>query len=133
MKKNLGILCLIIFAISCFLPYVSIGRIDATLFRLFSNTANKDLIGIIILGIGSVMLILEKEKIIPLVLTIAGAFFPILRFFNMVTSDVGRFFGIGGYLILLGILIQFYACLSSSNDTNKITNANKDVNEKNPE
>ena len=123
MSKNIGIACLIIFIVSVFLPYISIGKIDGTLLKYATETENTDWIGVLLLGIGSVLLILGSEKKIALVLTIIGGFFPLYRFYKLVTVDVGSSafaqalkpsFAIGGYLILLAVFIQLYACLQSS-------------------
>ena len=125
MSKNIGIACLIIFIVSVFLPYISIGKIDGTLLKYATETENTDWIGVLLLGIGSVLLILESEKKIALVLTIIGGFFPLYRFYKLLTVDVGSLalaqalkpsFAIGGYLILLAVFIQVYACLQSSKD-----------------
>ena len=125
MSKNIGIACLIIFIVSVFLPYISIGKIDGTLLKYATETENTDWIGVLLLGIGSVLLILESEKKIALVLTIIGGFFPLYRFYKLVTVDVGSSvfaqalkpsFAIGGYLILLAVFIQVYACLQSNED-----------------
>ena len=121
MSKNIGIVCLIIFVISFFLPYISIGRIDVTLIKLATETENTDWIGVLILGVGSLALI-RSDKKISLVITIIGGFFPLYRFYKLVTVDIGGSafaqalkpsFSIGGYLILLAIIIQLYACLRS--------------------
>ena len=121
MSKNIGIVCLIIFVISFFLPYISIGRIDVTLIKLATETENIDWIGVLILGVGSLALI-RSDKKISLVITIIGGFFPLYRFYKLVTVDIGGSaiaqalkpsFAIGGYLILLAIIIQLYACLRS--------------------
>ena len=125
MSKNIGIACLIIFIVSIFLPYISIGKGDATLLKFATETENTDWIGVLLLGIGSVLLIVESEKKIALVLTIIGGFFPLYRFYKLVTVDVGSSafaqalkpsFAIGGYLILLAVFIQVYACLQSNED-----------------
>ena len=125
MSKNIGIACLIIFIVSVFLPYISIGKIDGTLLKYATETENTDWIGVLLLGIGSVLLILGSEKKIALVLTIIGGLFPLYRFYKLVTVDVGSLalaqalkpsFAIGGYLILLAVFIQVYACLQSSKD-----------------
>ena len=133
MSKNIGIVCLIIFVISFFLPYTSMGRIDMTLIKLATETENTDWIGVLILGIGSLMLMIGSDKKISLVLTIIGGFFPLYRFYKIITVDVGGSafaqalkpsFAIGGYLILLAIIIQLYACLSSRDTVSESTNDN---------
>ena len=133
MSKNIGIVCLIIFVISLFLPYTSIGKIDVTLIKLATETENNDWIGVLILGIGSLMLIMGSDKKISLLLTIIGGVFPLYRFYKIVTVDVGGSafaqalkpsFAIGGYLILLAIIIQLYACLSSPDTVTESTNDN---------
>ena len=90
MSKNIGIVCLIIFVISLFLPYTSIGKIDVTLIKLATETENNDWIGVLILGIGSLMLIMGSDKKIslyqPLVLTIIGGFFPLYRFYKITSA-----------------------------------------------
>ena len=128
MSKNIGIACLIIFIVSVFLPYISIGKIDGTLLKFATETENRDWMGVLLLGIGSVFLILGSEKKIALdalILTIIGGFFLLYRFYKLVTVDVGSLalaqalkpsFAIGGYLILLAVFIQVYACLQSSKD-----------------
>ena len=136
MSKNIGIACLIIFIVSIFLPYISIGKIDGTLLKYATETENTDWIGVLLLGIGSVLLILGSEKNIALVLTIIGGFFPLYRFYKLVTVDVGSSvfaqalkpsFAIGGYLILLAVFIQVYACLQSESDSGeKNSNWNRD-------
>ena len=132
MSKNIGIVCLIIFVISFFIPYWSIGRIDVTLIKLATETENVDWIGVLILGIGSLALI-RSDKKISLVITIIGGFFPLYRFYKIVTVDLGGSslaqafkpsFAIGGYLILLAIIIQLYACLSSPDTVSESTNDN---------
>ena len=136
MSKNIGIACLIIFIVSIFLPYISIGKIDGTLLKYATETENTDWIGVLLLGIGSVLLILGSEKKIALVLTIIGGFFPLYRFYKLVTVDIGSSvfaqalkpsFAIGGYLILLAVFIQVYACLQSESDSGeKNSNWNRD-------
>ena len=125
MSKNIGIACLIVFIVSIFLPYISIGKIDATLLKFATELENTDWIGVLLLGIGSILLILGSEKKIALVLTIIGGLFPLYRFYKLVTVDVGSSafaqalkpsFAIGGYLILLAVFIQVYACLQSNED-----------------
>ena len=125
MSKNIGIACLIIFFVSFFLPYISIGKIDGTLLKYATETENTDWIGVLLLGIGSLLLILGEGEL-ALVLTITGGFFPLFRLYRLLTLDVGSFsvnalslkpsFAIGGYLILLAVFIQVYACLQSSKD-----------------
>ena len=133
MSKNIGIVCLIIFVISFFLPYISIGKIDGTLLKYATETENTDWIGVLILGIGSLMLMMGSDKKISLVLTIIGGAFPLYRFYKIVTVDLGGSslaqalkpsFAIGGYLILLAIIIQLYACLSSPDTVTESTNDN---------
>ena len=133
MYRNIGIVCLITFVISFFLPYTSIGRIDMTLIKLATETENTDWIGVLILGIGSLILMMGSGKNISLVLTIIGGFFPLYRFYKIITVDVGGSafaqalkpsFAIGGYLILLAIIIQLYACLSSPGTVSESTNDN---------
>ena len=128
MSKNIGIVCLIIFVISFFIPYWSIGRIDVTLIKLATETENTDWIGVLILGIGSLMLMMGSDKKISLVLTIIGGFFPLYRFYKITSAgDFGTLtpsFAIGGYLILLAIIIQLYACLSSPDTVSESTNDN---------
>ena len=133
MSKNIGIACLIIFIVSVFLPYISIGKIDGTLLKYATETENTDWIGVLILGIGSLMLMMGSDKKISLVLTIIGGFFPLYRFYRLITVDVGGSafaqalkpsFAIGGYLILLAIIIQLYACLSSPDTVSESTNDN---------
>ena len=136
MSKNIGIACLIIFIVSIFLPYISIGKIDGTLLKYATETENTDWIGVLLLGIGSVLLILGSEKKIALVLTIIGGLFPLYRFYKLVTVDIGSSvfaqalkpsFAIGGYLILLAVFIQVYACLQSESDSGeKNSNWNRD-------
>ena len=136
MSKNIGIACLIIFIVSVFLPYISIGKIDGTLLKYATETENTDWIGVLLLGIGSVLLILGSEKKIALVLTIIGGLFPLYRFYKLVTVDIGSSvfaqalkpsFAIGGYLILLAVFIQVYACLQSESDSGeKNSNWNRD-------
>ena len=136
MSKNIGIACLIIFIVSVFLPYISIGKIDGTLLKYATETENTDWIGVLLLAIGSVLLILGSEKKIALVLTIIGGFFPLYRFYKLVTVDIGSSvfaqalkpsFAIGGYLILLAVFIQVYACLQSESDSGeKNSNWNRD-------
>ena len=127
-SKNIGIVCYIIFVISLFLPYTSIGTIDLTLIKLATETSNTDWIGILILGIGSVMLIMGYDKKISLVLTIIGGVFPLYRFYKITSAgDFGALtpsFAIGGYLILLAIIIQLYACLSFPDTVTESTNDN---------
>ena len=133
MSKNIGIVCLIIFVLSFFLPYTSMGRIDMTLIKLATETENTDWIGVLILGIGSLMLMIGSDKKISLVLTIIGGFFPLYRFYKIITVDVGGSafaqaltpsFAIGGYLILLAVIIQLYACLTSPDTVSESTNGN---------
>ena len=128
MSKNLGIVCLIIFVLSFFLPYTSIGRIDMTLIKLATETENTDWIGVLILGIGSLMIMMGSDKNISLVLTIIGGFFPLYRFYKITfAGDFGALtpsFAIGGYLILLAVIIQLYACLSSPGTVSESTNDN---------
>ena len=136
MSKNIGIACSIIFIVSVFLPYISIGKIDGTLLKYATETENTDWIGVLLLGIGSVLLILGSEKKIALVLTIIGGLFPLYRFYKLVTVDIGSSvfaqalkpsFAIGGYLILLAVFIQVYACLQSESDSGeKNSNWNRD-------
>ena len=127
MSKNIGIACLIIFIVSVFLPYISFGKFDPTLLK-YAQAEHPDWMGVLLLGIGSVFLILGSEKKIALdalILTIIGGFFPLYRFYKLLTVDVGSLalaqalkpsFAIGGYLILLAVFIQVYACLQSSKD-----------------
>ena len=128
MSKNIGIVCLIIFVLSFFLPYTSIGRIDMTLIKLATETENTDWIGVLILGIGSLMLMMGSDKKISLVLTIIGGFFPLYRFYKITfAGDLGALtpsFAIGGYLILLAVIIQLYACLSSPDTVSESANDN---------
>ena len=130
---NISILTGIIFVISFFLPYWSVGKADVTLMYLATETENTDWIGVLILGIGSLMLMMGSDKKISLVLTIIGGFFPLYRFYKLVTVDIGGSafsqalkpsFAIGGYLILLAIIIQLYACLSSPDTVSESTNDN---------
>jgi len=128
MFKNIGIVCLIIFVISFFLPYWSVGKADVTLMYLATETENTDWIGVLILGIGSLVLMMGSGKNISLVLTIIGGVFPLYRFYKI--TSVGDFgaltpsFAIGGYLIILAIIIQLYACLSSPGTVSESTNDN---------
>ena len=133
MSKNIGIVCLIIFVISFFLPYISIGKIDGTLLKYATETENTDWIGVLILGIGSLILMMRSDKKLSLALTIIGGAFPLYRFYKIVTVDLGGSslaqafkpsFAIGGYLILLAIIIQLYACLSSPDTVSESTNDN---------
>jgi hypothetical protein len=114
---NMSIFAGIIFVISFFMPYLSIGQLDVTLIKLATETENTDWIGVLILGIGSLMLMMGSDKKISLVLTIIGGFFPLYRFYKITfAGDFGALtpsFTIGGYLILLAVIIQLYACLSS--------------------
>ena len=112
-----------------------------TLIKFATETENIDWIGILFLGIGSSFLIMDSDKKISLLLTIVGGFTPLYRFYKLVTvGDFGMatlfppipeplkyFFGsfaIGGYLILLAIIIQLYACLSSPDTVSESTNDN---------
>jgi solute:Na+ symporter, SSS family len=128
MSKNIGIVCLIIFVISFFIPYWSIGQVDVTLIKLATETENTDWIGVLILGIGSLMLMMGSDKNISLVLTIIGGFFPLYRFYKITfAGDFGALtpsFAIGGYLILLAVIIQLYACLSSPDTVSESANDN---------
>jgi hypothetical protein len=128
MFKNIGIVCLIIFVISFFLPYWSVGKADVTLMYLATETENTDWIGVLILGIGSLVLMMGSGKNISLVLTIIGGVFPLYRFYKITSAgDFGALtpsFAIGGYLIILAIIIQLYACLSSPGTVSESTNDN---------
>jgi hypothetical protein len=130
---NMSIFAGIIFVISFFMPYLSIGQLDVTLIKLATETENTDWIGVLILGIGSLRIMMGSGKNISLVLTIIGGFFPLYRFYKIITVDVGGSafaqaltpsFAIGGYLILLAVIIQLYACLTSPDTVSESTNGN---------
>ena len=118
MSKNIGLGCFFVFVISFVLPYISIGNNSGTLFHFMTETDNNDWIGVLLLCIGSGMLYFETDKTLPLIITIVGGFFPIYRFYKVLTVDLGNnafsqafapSFSIGGYLILVAIFVQLYA------------------------
>ena len=122
MYRQLGILSSIIFITSMYLPYISLGPIELTPLKLL-DTRFKDWIGFIVLFTGCIVVALGVDKKLSVIVTIFGGLLPLYRF-GWVTyyhfSDLKGFdrvvrpsFEVGGYLILLTIVLQIYACLKT--------------------
>ena len=124
--KNIGIVTLIIFLISFFLPWYTVGSKSASLWFLALKTSNLDWIGLLFLIIGSVMLIVDFEKIVTICISTIGILFILYRLFRISTIGVDiptssvPSFGIGGYLILIGAIIQVYACFLNVKEDIKV-------------
>ena len=125
---NLGIISLLIFFISFFLPFYNLGINGVTPWDILTVTSNfhVDVIGIFVLIAGAIMLIYNVDMNVIKIATIIGICFPLNRLFRIATIDVdiptsfAPSFGIGGYLILIGAGIQLYACFSSTNENDTI-------------
>ena len=124
--KNIAIVTLIIFLISFFLPWYTVGSKSASLYFLALMTSNLDWIGLLFLIIGSVMLIVDFEKIVTICISTIGIFFILYRLFRISTIGVDiptssvPSFGIGGYFILIGAIIQVYACFLNGKEDIKV-------------
>jgi hypothetical protein len=117
---NLGIISLLIFFISFFLPFYKLGSNGVTLWYILTEIPNNDLIGIFLLFVGGAMLVTNANVNLIKIVTIIGVLFPIYRFYKIVSvGDIGSSylqpsFGIGGVLILIGAGIQLYACYNTT-------------------
>ena len=124
--EMVGILTLIIFVFSCFIPWFSIGNVNTSLLQIASENSNVDWLGALILITGSLTLIISANHISASLLSIIGICFPLFRLYRITTIGVdissafSPSFGIGGYLILIGAGIQLYACFSSTNEDDTI-------------
>ena len=125
--RNIGIFTAILFSLSFFLPFINIGNEGLSLWTASTKFDNTDWIGVLALIIGSLILILNNEKKVAAALTGIGILFPLYRFYKINDIDVvlpegyeafEPSFGIGGYLIIIGALIQLYASLKSEAENN---------------
>ena len=126
LSSQFGIISILLFFISFFLPFFYLGDNGVTLLNILTDGGNSDLIGIFVLLVGGIMLTANVDMNIIKTATIIGVCFPLYRFYKIVSvGDIGSSylqpsFGIGGYLILIGAGIQLYACFSSTNEDDVI-------------